>query len=127
MGALVADVRHAVRLIRRQPAFSVLAILALGVGIGAATAVFTLVHAVLLRDLPYADPDRLMWMYNARSERDRAPFSVLDLDDYVREATTIEELATFTNWTANLTGLGETERLEGTRVSDNFFRVLGSQ
>src|SRR5262249_35461326 len=107
--------RQALRVLKRQPGFSAFAILTLAVGIGAATAVFTLVHAVLLRALPFADPDRLVWMYNLRTERDRAPFSILDFEDYTRETTSLAGLAAFTNWTANLTGVGEAERLEGTR------------
>src|SRR5437773_1998442 len=99
MPPFLLDLRHACRLIRRQPAFSLFAILTLAAGIGAATAVFTLVHAVLLRELPFAEPDRLVWMYNARTERDRAPFSIPDVTDYARDAATIEGLATFTNWT----------------------------
>jgi putative ABC transport system permease protein len=120
-------VRHAIRLLKRQPGFSIFAILTLGLGIGAATAVFTLVQSVLLHELPFADPDRLVWMYNARTERDRAPFSIPDLNDYVRETTTLASLAPFTNWTANLTGAAEAERLEGTRVAGNFFQVLGAR
>ena len=117
----------AIRLLKRQPGFSIFAILTLGLGIGAATAVFTLVQSVLQHELPFADPDRLIWMYNARTERDRAPFSIPDLNDYAREATTLAGLAPFTNWTANLTGATEAERLEGTRVAGNFFSLLGAR
>src|SRR6185436_8292321 len=102
-----ALVRHALRLLTRQPAFSLFTILTLGLGIGAATAVFTLVQSVLLNELPFSEPDRLVWMYNARTERDRAPFSIADLDDYARENTTLAGLAPFTNFAANLTGSGE--------------------
>jgi hypothetical protein len=66
MRAFTQDAMSAFRLMRRQPAFSLFVILTRGVGIGAATAVFTLVRAVLLQDLPFSDPDRLVWMYNAR-------------------------------------------------------------
>ena len=122
-----AELRQAVRLLRRQPGFSAFAVLTLGLGIGAATAVFSLVQAVILRDFPFAEPDRLTWMYNARTERDRAPFSIPDLQDYRRDNTTLAGLAAFTNWTANLTGSGEAERLEGTRVSGDFFPLLGAR
>ena len=60
------------------------------------------VHAALLRDLPFSDPDRLVWMYNLRTERDRAPLSIPDLNDYKRDANAIEGFAPFTNWTASL-------------------------
>jgi predicted permease len=123
---LLQDVHGAFRLMRRQHAFSTFVILTLAVGIGAATSLFTLVHAVLLRDLPFSDPARLVWMYNLRTERDRAPLSIPDLNDYARDSTTIEGFAPFTNWTANLTGSGNAERLEGVRVSGAFFQLLGS-
>jgi putative ABC transport system permease protein len=117
----------AVRLIRRSPGFSAFVIVVLAVGIGAAVSVFTLVRAVLLRDPPFEQPDRLVWMYNLRTERDRAPLSIPDLADYQRQTTSVEAFAPFTNWTANLTGSGEPERLEGVRVSGNFFDVIGTR
>jgi len=123
---LLADVRHAARLHARHPTFAAAAVVVLAAAIGAATAMFSLVRAVILRDLPFADPDRLVWAYNARVERDRAPFSIPDLDDYRRDNQTLAGLAVFTNWTANLTGGGDAERLEGTRVSGEFFSLLGA-
>src|ERR1700716_1124781 len=95
-------------------------------GIGAATGVYAVVEAVILRALPVRDPQRLVWMWNARVERDRAPFSALDLADYGADNTVLEALAPFTNWTANLTGIGDAERLEGLRVAPEFFDVLGA-
>ena len=124
---LFADLLHAIRLHARRPAFALASVAMLALAIGAAAAVFSLVRGVLLRELPFAAPDRLAWMYNARTERDRAPFSIPDLDDYRRDNTTLAGLAVFTNWTANLTGAGDAERLEGTRVSGNFFALLGTR
>ena len=115
----------ACRQARRSPGFAALAVTVLATGIGASTLMFGLVEAALLRDLPFHDPDRVVWMYNTRTERDRAPLSVPDLEDYRREATTLSGLALFTNWTANLTGAGLPERLDGTRVSGSFFPLLG--
>jgi len=125
MSDWLLDLRHAMRLITRAPGFSAVAILVLSTGIGASTLMFGLVQAVLLRTLPFDDPARVVWMYNLRTERDRAPLSIPDVDDYRAHATAISGLATFTNWTANLTGTGTPERLEGTRVSGNFFQLLG--
>jgi putative ABC transport system permease protein len=127
MPDLWLDVRAALRLHACHPRFAVVAVAVLGVAIGAAAAVFSLVRAVILRDLPFAEPERLVWMYNARTERDRAPFSIPDLNDYRTSNTTLAGLAVFTNWTANLTGAGEAERLEGTRVSGDFFPLLGAR
>src|SRR5262245_14145902 len=116
MSEVLLGIRHALRLTRRAPAYAAVAVIVLATGIGASTLMFGLVEAALLRDLPARDPDRLVWMYNTRTERDRAPLSLPDLEDYRREATTLAGLAPFTNWTANLTGIGPPERLEGTRV-----------
>ena len=90
----------------RAPGFAALAIGVLALGIGAATLMFSVVDAVLLRDLPVADPDRLVWMYNLRTERDRAPLSIADFEDYRQQSSTLAGLSPFTNWTANLTGAG---------------------
>ena len=123
----MANLVDACRLYRRNPAFAALAILILALGIGASTLVFTLVHTALVRALPFDAPDTLVWMYNLRSERDRAPFSIPDLEDYRRDNTTLSSLAIFTSWAANLTGIGPPERLDGTRVSGNFFQLLGAR
>jgi putative ABC transport system permease protein len=100
-------------------------VVTVALGIGAATGVYSVVEAIVLRALPVRDPERLVWMWNARVERDRAPFSALDLADYRDDNTVLDGLAPFTNWTANLTGIGDAERLEGVRVAPDFFDVLG--
>ena len=89
MRNLVADLYQGVRLFTRAPGFSTLAVLILASGIGAATMMFSLVHAALLRALPFDDPDRVVWMYNLRTERDRAPLSAPDVDDYRRQASSL--------------------------------------
>jgi putative ABC transport system permease protein len=124
---MLSDLAQTRRLFRRHPSFVAFAVATLGVSIGAATLVFSLVHGALLRSLPFERPGELVWMYNARTERDRAPLSVLDLEDYRRDNTTLADFAVFTNWAANLTGNGPAERIEGTRVSGNFFDVLGAR
>jgi predicted permease len=108
------------------PGFAALAVTILATGIGASTVMYTLVQSVLLRELPFQEPERLVWRYNTRTERDRAPLSVPDLEDYRREASGLSGLAVFTNWTTNLTGIGTPERLDGVRVSGNFFELLGT-
>ena len=127
MADLVSGFRHATRSLRRAPAFTALAVAILATGIGSTAVMYTLVRAVLVRDLPFDDPDRLVWMYNTRTERDRAPLSLPDLEDYQRQSVTLEGLAKFTNWTTNLTGAGTPERLDGVRVSGNFFALLGTE
>jgi hypothetical protein len=93
MRDLAFDLRQAGRLLRRRPGFTLFSVLTLAAGIGASTLVFSLVYAALLRDLPFEDPDRLVWMYNTRTERDRAPFSMPDLEDYRRDVHTLAGIA----------------------------------
>jgi putative ABC transport system permease protein len=126
MRDVLAGFRHAVRSARRAPAFTVLAVAVLASGIGASTVMFTLVNAVLIEALPFDQPDRLVWMYNTRAERDRAPLSIPDLDDY-RHSTALAGLAPFAAWTTNLTGAGTPERLDGVRVAGGFFPLLGTR
>ena len=127
MPDILIGLRHAWRSLRRAPACAALAITILATGIGATTVMYTLVHAVLLRELPFDDPERLVWMYNKRTERDRAPLSLPDVLDYRREASTLAGTAVFANWTTNLTGAGSPERLDGVRVSGEFFNLLGTR
>jgi predicted permease len=110
---------------KRHVPIAAVIVVTIALGIGAATGVYAAVEAVILRALPVRDPQRLVWMWNARVERDRAPFSALDLADYRNDNTVLEGLAPFTNWTANLTGSGDAERLEGVRVAPEFFDVIG--
>ena len=116
MSDFLSGLRHGVRAFRRAPGFAALALTILAIGVGASTVMYTLVQSVLIRELPFQDPERLVWMYNARTERDRAPLSFPDLEDYRREASSLADLAVFTNWTTNLTGVGTPERLDGVRT-----------
>ena len=110
---------------RRHLALASAVIVTVAFGVGGATAVYAVVDAVIVRALQVRDPERLVWMWNARVERDRAPFSALDLADYRDQNTVLEGLAPFINWTANLTGSGDAERLEGIRVDPAFFDLVG--
>jgi predicted permease len=125
MSALFQDIRYAARMLRRQPGFTIVAVLTLALGIGANTAVFTVVNGVLLRPLPYNDPDRLVVLLYGRPGRLTPWFSPLNYRDVIRGTPTLQDAAAFTPSTANLTGSGEPERVEGASVSWNYFSVLG--
>jgi putative ABC transport system permease protein len=112
---------------RRHPFVVLTIVLTLTLAIGAATAVYAVVDAVIIRALPVRDPEQLVWMWNARVERERAPFSALDLADYREQNHVLAGLSPFINWTANVTGVGDAERLEGIRVDATFFDLLGVQ
>src|SRR5215467_6692360 len=125
--ALFSAISRTLRPLSRRPGMVLFAGATLSVSLAAATAVFSLTNAVVLRELPFREPDRLVWMWNARMERDRAPFSVLDLEDYRDQNHVLASLAGFMNWSVNLTGAGEAERLEAIRVVPEFFDVIGAE
>ena len=125
MSLLLRDVRHAWRLLRRQPAFTALAILTLALGIGTTTAVFTVVNGVLLRPLPYRDPSRLVMLFYGHQGRVSPWFSPLNVRDYVGPSDVFAGASSVVPITVNMTGLGDPERLQGARVSWNYFTLLG--
>src|SRR3982074_2195062 len=96
MDTLLRDIRYGVRGLLKRPGFTGIALIALALGIGANTAIFSLVNAVLLRPLPFAEPHRLVWMWgNIRNGGNRASVSPLDFLDYRAQNTTFEEFAAF--------------------------------
>ena len=125
MNAALNDLRIALRQHARQPGFAVTVILTLAVTIGATTAVFSVVNAVLIRALPFASPDRLFWIASVRADNANAPFSLPEFMDYRAQTRTVSGLAAYANWSASLAGDDRTERLQGARMSANAFDVLG--
>jgi putative ABC transport system permease protein len=127
MDALGRDVRYAVRSLARSPAFTAIAVLTLALGIGANTAIFSVVYSVLLRPLAYAEPERLISIraaYSATGVQD-IPSSQPEYNDYLAEVSALEDLAAVYPININLTGLGEPQRIQAAVVSDNYFRLLG--
>ena len=125
MSLLLQNLSYARRILRRQPTLSSVAILTLALGIGATTAVFTVVYGVLLRPLPYRDPGRLVMLLYGHQGRVSPWFSPPNFRDYVVQNDAFSGTAALTPITVNMTGLGEPERLQGARVSWNYFDVVG--
>ena len=121
------DLRHALRLIRRSPGFSALVILTLAVGIGASTAIFSLIHAVLLRPLPYKNPERLavLWSENRAQNLREAKASLLNVRDWQQRNHSFEDITFYAPQTFLLSTSGPPERLRSARVPANFFPLLG--
>jgi putative ABC transport system permease protein len=122
------DARFAVRSLLRSPAFTAIAVLTLALGIGANTAIFSVVYSVLLRPLAYADPERLISIraaYSATGAQD-IPASQPEYHDYLEGVSSLEDLAAVYPISINLTGLGEPQRIQAAVVSDNYFRLLGA-
>ena len=128
MDTLIKDIRYGLRGLWKRPGFTVVALITLALGIGANTAIFSLINAVLIRPLPFPEPDRLVWTWgNIRNGGSRASVSPLDYLDYRHENHTFEQFAAMTSASANLTGGGEPERLAAAAVTGNFFQALGVQ
>jgi putative ABC transport system permease protein len=124
---IARDLRHALRALRRAPGFAAVAVLTLALGIGANTAIFSVVDAVLLRPLPYRNAARIARIRGSSVGTSQpgnlSPMDFLDLQQQTRR---FEQLAAFNNYAdATLTGAGDPERVVGTRVTADFFRVLG--
>ncbi len=128
METLIKDIRYGLRGLLKRPGFTVVALLTLALGIGANTAIFSLINAVLIQPLPFPEPDRLVWTWgNIRNGGNRASVSPLDYLDYRHENQTFEHFAAMMSISANLTGSGEPERLAGAGVTANFFQAIGVQ
>ena len=123
----VQDLRYAVRTLFRSPGFAAASILILALGIGANTAIFSVVRAVLLRPLPFREPDRLAWVWATRVDRDRAFYSIPNFRDTRAGARAFEDLAGFSPWGPTLSGEPEPERLSAIRVTGNAFALLGAR
>ncbi|HEX2443580.1 MAG TPA: ABC transporter permease [Vicinamibacterales bacterium] len=126
------DVRFGGRTLRRSPGFTAVAIATLAIGIGGTTAVFSLLHAVLLRPLPFADPDRLVAIGHPDATGRPSNLGYLTFRDWRDRTRAIEDAAAIRTWLATITdgpagtaGSGEPERVPAVRVSWNFFRLLG--
>jgi predicted permease len=124
---VVQDAAYAVRALRRTPGFAAAAIATLALGIGANTAIFSIVNGALLNPLPYSNPDRLVSLYSRTANHPRATSSYPNFLDWVRDSQSFSELAAFRPDDLNLTGLGQPERLPAEMVSASFFRLLGVQ
>lgn len=123
--SLVQDVRLALRTLRKSPGFSAMAVLTLAVAIGPCTSIFSVVNAVLLRQLPYKNADRLvlLWGTGGRTGiRDQISFT--DLQDWRRGSRSFEEMANFHSYVYTMTEQGETQRVRALEVSNGYFRVM---
>jgi predicted permease len=124
--AIRHDIRYACRWLLRSPGFAVVAMLSLGLGIGANTAIFAVLDAMLLRPLPVADPSRLVDLYTSGADGDAySTNSVPDLQDFSARATTVEGIAAYTPMFAPVTSRERTRLAFGEIVSGNYFQVFG--
>lgn len=128
MQGLIQDLRYGIRMLIKSPAVTAVAIIALMLGIGANTAIFSVVHAVLLRSFAYADGDRLAIVWENRKSGKGNPQNTINLGnffDWKEQNTVFSDMAAFFDRNSNLTGDGEPEEIPGQLATTNLFSLLG--
>jgi putative ABC transport system permease protein len=125
LGTLIQDVRYGIRLLLRSPGFTVVSILTLALGIGANTAIFSVVNGVLLRPLPYLQPNQLVVLSEKNKNFDRFSISYPNFLDWQRRNVSFVSIAAYRSDVFSLTGSGDAERVRVGMVSAGFFEILG--
>ncbi len=124
---VISDFRYGVRRLRKNPVFAVVSVLTLALGIGATTAIFSHVNALILRPYSLPDLDRVVAVWETVPKQDAYSISAApsNFHDWMEQSKSFEYLAATGGWDANLTGEGVAERVEGYRVTSDFFTLLG--
>jgi len=125
MNTLFQDLRYGARMLLKKPGFTLITVITLALGIGANSAIFSLVNSILLRQLPFRQPEQLVWVSSRRPDPGKRPFNLPDFIDYRDQNESLAGIAAFANWSANLTETGDPQRLQGLRMSANAFQMLG--
>src|SRR5579863_2128705 len=120
------DLRYGIRMLRKSPGFTIVAVVTLALGVGANTAIFSALDAVLLKSLPYPDSSRivLVWGVETKDHSDRSQVSATDVTDWRKQNSVFEDIATYGNWSPTLTGHGEARRVPGIVVGDGYFNIM---
>lgn len=128
MSCFGQDLAYAIRTLRRRPLFAITAVMTLSLGIGAATSIFTVLHGVILRPLPYDDPDGLVHILGTRRDARAATISYPDFDDLRGAAVSFESVSAWQGWEVTLRDEnGTPTRVRAASVSNTFFDLLGVQ
>jgi putative ABC transport system permease protein len=121
---MIQDLIYGLRWLRKNPGFTVLAVLMLAVGIGVNTAMFSVINAVLLQPLPYTEADRIVWMNESGPEVANRHVSYPNFVDWRARNSVFESMSTFRGWSVNITGTDKPEALDARIVTADYFRVM---
>jgi putative ABC transport system permease protein len=128
METLFRDLRYGARILTRNPVFTTVAVISLALGIGANTAVFSVINAVLLKSLPFNDPESLVLVWGDAGNQDRLKgrnqLSATDVADFRSQTTTLEEISPYMGWNPIMSGDTEAERIPAIQVGEGFFKVM---
>src|SRR5512147_1612183 len=125
METLLQDVAYGFRMLRRSPGFTTVAVITLALGIGANTALFSVVNGVLLNPLPYREPSQLVSLYLKTTQFEQGSIPYLNFVDWQKDNHTFESMAALRSDDFKLTSAGDPERLHGHMISAGLFRLLG--
>ena len=121
---LLQDLTYGIRWLRKNPGFTSLAVLMLAVGIGVNTAMFSVINAVLIQPLPYAEPDRIVWMNESGPEIKNRMVSYPNFVDWRARNQVFEAMSTFRGWFVNITGSDKPESINSRMVTSDYFKVM---
>jgi putative ABC transport system permease protein len=124
MGTLIKDARYSLHILITEPGFTLIAVLALALGIGANTCIFSVINGVLLKPLEYRDPDRLVRLWEKWGPFDHSSLAYPNFKDWREQNHSFEKLAAYRRTGMNLTGPDAAERIDGLQVTSDFFSVL---
>src|SRR5215510_10260566 len=122
---IIQDLQYGLRMLWKHPLVTAIAVITLALGIGANTAIFSVVNAVLLNPLPYREPDRVVALWESVPNQGRSRVAPANFHDWKKQNTVFEDVAAFGRNSLTLTGDGEPEQLVGARVSSGYFAVIG--
>jgi len=126
METLLRDIRYGIRSLLKRPGFTLIAVVTLALGIGANTAIFSVVNAVVLRPLPYAEPDRLVMLWETMPGSDQRSVAPGNFVDWRTQNKTFQDMAAMFYANFNLTSDGEPDRIDGATITSNLMTVLGA-
>lgn len=127
MTGLLQDFRYALRQLRKNPGFTAVAVLTLALGIGVTTAIFSVVYGVLLRPLPYPDPNRIMAVFEVTSKGRPSRVADPNFDDFRDQSRSFQAIAKYTDNVASVSGASQPTRTTVAGVSPDFLKVFGIQ